>query len=283
MSLQVIGAANASFSIRRLRTFILIALVTGVAVFTGIMFTLVQSLSERFGPQVEADLAWRALRGAQELSKTTDLGLAVSDTAMVKDAFGAYAEASDVQAIVALDAQNKLVASHGTIASIAPVFAAAPGTLVRGDGYVASWAPAVIEGSEVGKVAVVVSTRRLGDAQAVLSRVSHTTLIAGLAGAILGALVILYFTRAVSLRDGQLKDYAHNLERKVEARTRELDDRNRGMRLVLDNVVQGFITIDLDGVMASERSAILDRWFGAPGQQATFGGLLATYDPDLAG
>jgi two-component system chemotaxis sensor kinase CheA len=281
--LQVIGAANASFSIRRLRTFILIALVTGVAVFTGIMFTLVQSLSERFGPQVEADLAWRALRGAQELSKTTDLGLAVSDTAMVKDAFGAYAEASDVQAIVALDAQNKLVASHGTIASIAPVFAAAPGTLVRGDGYVASWAPAVIEGSEVGKVAVVVSTRRLGDAQAVLSRVSHTTLIAGLAGAILGALVILYFTRAVSLRDGQLKDYAHNLERKVEARTRELDDRNRGMRLVLDNVVQGFITIDLDGVMASERSAILDRWFGAPGQQATFGGLLATYDPDLAG
>jgi two-component system chemotaxis sensor kinase CheA len=286
MSSQVTGTSGSSFSIRRLRTFILIALVAGVAVFTGIMFTLVQSLSERFGPQVQADLEWRALHGAQELSKTADLGLAVSDTTMVTESFGPYAESSDVEAIVALDAKHRVVASHGApaaIASIAPVFAAPPGTLVRGDGYVASWAPAVIEGSQVGKIAVVVSTRRLGDAQAVLSRVANTTLIAGLTGAILGALVILYFTRAVSLRDGQLNDYAHNLERKVEARTRELDERNRGMRLVLDNVVQGFITIDLDGVMASERSAILDRWFGAPGAGATFGGLLATYDPDLAG
>jgi two-component system, chemotaxis family, sensor kinase CheA len=282
MTSHVTGAAGGSFSIRRLRTFILIALIAGVAVFTGIMFTLVQSLSERFGPQVAADLEWRALRGATELSKTADLGLAVSDPAMVKESFGAYAESSDVEAIVAVDAQDKLVARHGTARSVAPVFAARPGTLVHGDGYVASWAPAVIEGNQVGKVAVIVSTARLGDAQAVLSRVSNTTLIAGLAGALLGALVILYFTRQVSLRDHQLNDYAHNLEQKVEARTRELDDRNRGMRLVLDNVAQGFITIDLAGVMASERSAIVDRWFGEPRPDATFGALLGSYDPDRA-
>jgi len=282
MSSHVNSAAGSAFSIRRLRTFILIALVAGVTVLTGIMFTLVQSLSQRFGPQVAADLEWRALRGAQELSKTADLGLAVSDTAMVTESFGAYAESSDVQAIVAEDAQGKRVASHGAIAAIAPVFAAKPGTLVQGDGYVASWAPAVIEGNQVGRVAVVVSTRRLGDAQAVLSRVSHTTLIAGVAGAILGALVILFFTRQVSLRDAQLNDYAHNLEQKVEARTQELDDRNRGMRLVLDNVVQGFITIDLDGVTASERSAIVDRWFGTPAPGTTFGGYLGGASPDLA-
>jgi len=269
------AATGSSFSIRRLRTFILIALVAGVAVFTGVMFTLVQSLSERFGPQVAADLEWRALRGAQELSKTADLGLAVSDAAMVKEAFGAYAQSSDVQAIVAVDAQGKEVASHGVIASVAPVFSAGPATLVRGDGYVASWAPAVIEGNQVGKIAVAVSTRRLSDAQAVLSRVERTTLIAGVAGALLGALVILFFTRQVSIRDHQLNDYAHNLEDKVEARTRELDDRNRGMRLVLDNVAQGFVTIDLHGVMASERSAIVDRWFGVPAPGATFYALAA--------
>jgi two-component system chemotaxis sensor kinase CheA len=174
------------------------------------------------------------------------------------------------------------VASHGQIASIAPVFAAAPATLIRGDGYVASWAPAVIEGNQVGKVAVVVSTARMSEAEAVLSRVSRTTLIAGLAGAVLGALVILFFTHQVSVRDGQLKDYAANLEQKVEARTRELDERNRGMRLVLDNVDQGFLTIDLDGVLASERSAIVDRWFGAPAPGDTFARLIGSRSPDFA-
>jgi len=280
MSSQLPGASG-SFSIRRLRTFILIALVAGVAVFTGVMFTLVQSLSQRFGPQVQADLDWRALRGAQELSKTADLGLAVSDASMVKESFGAYAESSDVQAIIAVDLANKVVASHGSIASTEALFAAAPGTLVRRDGYVASWAAASIEGNQVGKIAVVVSTARLTAAQTVLTRVSRTTLIAGLAGAVLGALVIFFFTRQVSLRDAQLNDYAHNLEEKVEARTRELDDRNRGMRLVLDNVVQGFITIGLDGKMASERSAIVDRWFGEPAADATFSSYLAPHSTDL--
>ena len=281
MSSQVASAAGSSFSIRRLRTFILIALVAGCAAFTGVMFTLVRSLSERFGPQVQADLEWRALRGAQELSHTADVGLAVSDAAMVRESFGAYAQSSDVQAIVAVDAQNKVVADHGSVASIAPVFAAKPATLVVGDGYVASWAPATIEGNQVGKVAMVVSTRRLTDAQQVLSRVSNTTLIAGIAGMILGALVILFFTRQVSLRDAQLNDYAHNLEQKVEVRTRELDDRNRGMRLVLDNVVQGFITIDLAGVMAAERSAIVGRWFGELGADDKLSALIGKYDPDL--
>jgi HPt (histidine-containing phosphotransfer) domain-containing protein len=283
MFTQVTGGAGSSFSIRRLRTLILIALVAGVAGITGVMFTLVRSLSERFGPQVEADLAWRALRGAQELARTADLGLAMSDAAMVEEAFGPYAKSSDVQAIVAVDAKDQVVVTHGEIAAIEPVFAARPGTLTHGPGYVASWAPVTIEGNQVGKVAVVVSTRRLTDAGAVLRRVSNTTLFAGVAGAILGALVILFFTRQVSARDHQLNDYAHNLEDKVEARTRELDDRNRGMRLVLDNVVQGFITVDLAGVMASERSAIVDRWFGEPAPGSTFGDYLSRYDAELAG
>jgi hypothetical protein len=79
------------------------------------------------------------------------------------------------------------------------------------------------------------------------------------------------FTRAVALRDAQLSDYAANLERKADERTRELDERNRGMRLVLDNVAQGFITIASDGVMAAERSAVVDRWFGTPSPGITLG------------
>ncbi|HEY0476561.1 MAG TPA: ATP-binding protein [Kofleriaceae bacterium] len=261
----------------------LIALVAGVAVFTSVMLTLVHSLSDRFGPQVAADLEWRTMRGAQELSRAVDIGLAAEDPGMVEEAFGSYAASSDVQAIVAANAKGEVLAHHGSIGSIAPIWAAPPGTLVRGDGYIASWAPSTIEGTQVGKICIVVSTGRLTHAQALLSSVSRTTLIAGIAGALLGALVILFFTRQVRIRDQQLADHARNLEHKVDERTRELDERSRGMRLVLDNVAQGFVTIDLDGVLATERSAIFDRWFGPPEPGATFGALLARHDADLAG
>lgn len=271
-----------STSLGRLRVLILVALVVGLTIFTGVMFSLVQRLSERFGPQVKADLEWRAERGAQELSKTADLGLAMSDKSMVKDSFGVYATSSDVLAIVAVDAADHVVAQHGTFAGIALVLAAKPRTLVEGPGYIASWAPAEIEGNRVGKVAVIVSTARMTDARAVLRGVSRTTLVAGLVGLVLGCLVLWFFTRAVAVRDRQLNDYAENLEHKVEDRTRELDERNHGMRLVLDNVAQGFVTIDANGVMASERSAIVERWFGTIEPGATFGAYVGTFAPAFA-
>jgi two-component system chemotaxis sensor kinase CheA len=75
--------------------------------------------------------------------------------------------------------------------------------------------------------------------------------------------------------------YASELEATVTARTAELAQRNRGMRLVLDNVAQGFITIDLDGVMSPERSAIVERWFGPPAPGATLSTYLAPLAPDF--
>jgi two-component system chemotaxis sensor kinase CheA len=54
------------------------------------------------------------------------------------------------------------------------------------------------------------------------------------------------------------------LESLVRARTAELAERNVDMRRVLDNVDQGFLTIDTRGMMSGERSAIVDRWLGPP-------------------
>jgi HPt (histidine-containing phosphotransfer) domain-containing protein len=271
---QAATAGTTGLSISRLRTLILVALVIGISIYTAVMFSLVQKLADRFGPQVRADLEWRALRGSQELAKTADLGLVMSDGAMVKESFGAYAQSSDVAAIIARDASDALVAQHGTFDGADVLFKQPAGKLLTGPGYLASWTAAEIEGSAVGKIAVVVSTRRLTDAEALLGNVEKTALVAGIVGLVLGVVVILFFTRAVSQRDAQLNDYAHNLERKVDERTRELDERNRGMRLVLDNVAQGFITIDPHGVMASERSAIVDRWFGEPAPGVTLGALV---------
>jgi HAMP domain-containing protein/HPt (histidine-containing phosphotransfer) domain-containing protein len=50
----------------------------------------------------------------------------------------------------------------------------------------------------------------------------------------------------------------------VRERTHELDTRNQAMRLVLDNVDQGFVGVSLRGQLSPERSAILDRWLGVP-------------------
>src|SRR5262249_38977790 len=60
----------------------------------------------------------------------------------------------------------------------------------------------------------------------------------------------------------RLEEMNRTLEHKVEERTLALATRNRDMRLVLDNVDQGFVTLGLDGQMASERSAVVDAWFG---------------------
>ncbi len=274
--MSISQADKKNFSIRKLRNLILVALVVAVSVYTAVMFSLAQRLSERFGPQVRADLEWRTQRGAQELARAADLGLAIGDRAMVEKSFGVYAQSKDVQAIVAVGTDGKVIAQHGKPPK-GDLFAGEPGALRAFPEYLTSWAEAQIEGAPIGKVAVVVSTNRLHEAQKLLDRSSNTTLTGGLAALLLGTVVVSFFTGAVALRDAQLSDYAKNLEQKVEERTRELDERNRGMRLVLDNVAQGFITIDLHGKMASERSAVVDRWFGTPRADATLGQYLSAH------
>jgi HPt (histidine-containing phosphotransfer) domain-containing protein len=57
-------------------------------------------------------------------------------------------------------------------------------------------------------------------------------------------------------------DNVIGLEKIVQARTAALDGRNADMRLVLDNVDQGFLTIDRDGTLSAEHSAIVEVWLG---------------------
>jgi two-component system chemotaxis sensor kinase CheA len=280
MSLQT---SNQPLSIPKLRNLILVCLLVGVGAFTAVMFSNAQQLSSRFGPQVENDLRWRVARGAHELARSADLGLAIGDESMVKAAFGAYEKSEDVQAIVAVAPDGRIVAQHGKAPEpVARLFGGTPGSLRAEPGYLVCWQNAEIEGAQVGKVAVVVSTHRHTDALALLDRSKLTVLAGGLLALLLGSVVVTFFTRAVAQRDAQLSDYAKNLEQKVEARTRELDARNRGMRLVLDNVAQGFITIDLDGRMAGERSAVLDRWFKPPTPDMRITDYLADAAPDFA-
>lgn len=86
----------------------------------------------------------------------------------------------------------------------------------------------------------------------------------------------------IQARDRELEGHRVNLEDLVAQRTADLHRRNEQMRLVLDHVDQGFITIDTDGVMATERSAIVDTWFGASPPGSTLQALIAARDPGFA-
>lgn len=77
-------------------------------------------------------------------------------------------------------------------------------------------------------------------------------------------------------------DNVIGLDKIVQERTRQVEARNHDMRLVLDNVNQGLLTLDRDGVVSQERSAAVDQWLGAPGPGQRFWEQLAPLDSRAA-
>jgi two-component system chemotaxis sensor kinase CheA len=80
----------------------------------------------------------------------------------------------------------------------------------------------------------------------------------------------------------QLETMNHSLEQKVEERTVEVARKNLDMRLVFDNVDQGFVTLTMDGVMALERSRVLGQWFGPCDRRMTFADYVAPMSAPFA-
>jgi len=270
-------------TIQGLRRLILVVLTVSVVGFSGGVFVLVQRIFDNFGPAVQKDLDWKTLRGAQELARASDLGLALSDAKIVTQSFGDYRNVDDVIAIVALSSANEIVASHGRPPEATEQLFSGPQSAIRRTpDYLVAWAPASVEGSAVGKIALVISTRRLVESQMLLRRISFGNAGASIVALALGVLFVNFFTHSIVRRDAQLAEYAIGLEKKVAERTAELDQRNRGMRLVLDNVGQGFITVDLDGVISPERSSIVDRWFGPLSPTTTFANYVCGQDTTAA-
>jgi two-component system chemotaxis sensor kinase CheA len=86
---------------------------------------------------------------------------------------------------------------------------------------------------------------------------------------------------AIQARDAELARHADELGIKVEERTRELATRNEDMRLVLDTVEQGFVTIDLQGTMSNERSKIIAQWLGVTESESLVE-YISSSDPRVA-
>ncbi|WP_224246133.1 ATP-binding protein [Hyalangium gracile] len=71
------------------------------------------------------------------------------------------------------------------------------------------------------------------------------------------------------------------LEKIVKRRTRQLDARNKDLRLILDNVDQGFMTVSASGRVAPAFSRILETWLGKIRGGMSLWEYLGAVDPEL--
>jgi len=69
------------------------------------------------------------------------------------------------------------------------------------------------------------------------------------------------------------------LDHLVQERTDELASRNADIRLVLDHVGEGFLTLNIDGTVSREKSAIVTTWLGPMPDGTVFSTYLSALDP----
>jgi signal transduction histidine kinase/DNA-binding NarL/FixJ family response regulator/HPt (histidine-containing phosphotransfer) domain-containing protein len=146
----------------RLRLAFTLFVVALLLSLSGLIFVLVSSIFDTLTPKLQADLEWKARRGASELVHATELGIVTADEREIKGSLVGYDRDPDMMAIVVTDMAGKVLATHGSPPEkTAQLFSGSPRSLRKTADYYVSWAEAAIEGGPVGRVAVVVSTARL--------------------------------------------------------------------------------------------------------------------------
>jgi signal transduction histidine kinase/HAMP domain-containing protein len=80
----------------------------------------------------------------------------------------------------------------------------------------------------------------------------------------------------------ELRVLNRGLEERVRARTLELSQRNGDLRGIFDAVRQGLLSIDREGRVVGEVSAMAFLWFGAIAEGSAWEGVLARADPRYA-
>ena len=96
------------------------------------------------------------------------------------------------------------------------------------------------------------------------------------------ALFVVLETIAACYISREFFDNVIGLEKIVTARTEVIQEKQRDMRLILDNVETGLVTIDLQGRVSAECSSVLVSWFGAAAPGATLTQWLGPRDPKFA-
>lgn len=99
---------------------------------------------------------------------------------------------------------------------------------------------------------------------------------------IVHAAFVVLETVAACFISRQFFDNVIGLEKIVQLRTVQIQEKQKDMRLLLDNINQGLITIDVHGKMSSEMSAVVESWFGKPASGMSFMDYINVKDPDFS-
>jgi HPt (histidine-containing phosphotransfer) domain-containing protein/HAMP domain-containing protein len=81
---------------------------------------------------------------------------------------------------------------------------------------------------------------------------------------------------------GELASALQQMALAVSEREAEIMRRNRDMRVVMDNVGQGLMTLDEHGVVSDEHSRVIEEWFGKPASAEPFATYVARADAKFA-
>ena len=167
-----------------------------VLLLSGLMFALVSGIFGTITPSIRADLEHKARRGAAELSYSAQLGILVDDPNEIRLACADYLSDADILAIVAVDSHGRVVGKQGRLLESAQdLFQGRPGELRSTDRYFVSWAESSVEGQQVGKVAVVVSTARLKAGHQLERRMLFTAVAACAVALLASLLFVLYYVQ----------------------------------------------------------------------------------------
>jgi two-component system chemotaxis sensor kinase CheA len=79
---------------------------------------------------------------------------------------------------------------------------------------------------------------------------------------------------------GRLAAAFRSMANAIHHREHRINQRNRDMRRVLDNVEEGLLTLDAEGRVCAERSRVVDEWFGSPQKDAFFWNYIEHADGD---
>ncbi len=180
-------------------------------------YVQVTRIFDHLTPAVQHDLKWKAERGTAELSYTLELGLALGDREMIAQASRAYLHDDDVERLVVVDAQNKVllqVPPSQEPTRALELFSGSPIVVQEvGDAY-SAWSHVEIEGAKMGKVALAISLDRLRTGDELRKRILGGVLIG-----CLGALIVSLFF--VSFYIGPLIDVIDRAFSDLEVRTKE--------------------------------------------------------------
>jgi two-component system, sensor histidine kinase and response regulator len=174
----------------RIKVLLSLFTLTMLLALGGMMLVLVSGIFDKLTPSIRADLEWKSVRGAVELARTLDVGVAAQDRALIEPNTLDYTTSSDVAALVVVDSEGKLLFEHGkSPVTREQLLGGSSRSVHETTGYIWSWSPVVIESTELGKVALVVSLDRLRAGFDLKQRV----LFLSLAGCLAGLLVSLVF------------------------------------------------------------------------------------------